>query len=197
MDTAEFLAALSWLDAEGTVARNGDRLSMHAGPVTDWFNDPDLGTCVASAPVLCTTVVEDCQVTARVDVEFESTFDAGVLFVHQGPDDYAKLCFERAPDGANTVVSVVTRGVSDDANGPVIDGSSVVLRVSRFRGVLAFHWSTDASTWILLRYFQLRDPAAPTSIGFLAQSPTGDGCTATFTEISYCPGAPADIRDGS
>lgn len=197
MDTAEFLAALGWLDAEGMVTRNGDRLSMHAGPVTDWFNDPDLGTRVASAPALCTSVSEDCQVTALVDVGFEATFDAGVLFVHQGPDDYAKLCFERAPDGANTVVSVVTREVSDDANGPVIAGSSVLLRVSKYRQVIAFHWSVDGSSWTLLRYFRLRDAAAPAAIGFLAQSPTGDGCTATFSEISYRPGAPADIRDGT
>ncbi|MEM7288090.1 MAG: DUF1349 domain-containing protein [Actinomycetota bacterium] len=197
MDTAEFLASLQWLHDVGDVTLDGARLSMRAGPTTDWFNDPGQGTRIASAPVFCAAVAEDCQVSTRVDVEFESTFDAGVLFVHHGADDYAKLCFERAPDGTNTVVSVVTRGVSDDANGPVVDGSSVFLRVSTFGQVLAFHWSADAATWTLLRYFQLRDPSVPVTVGFLAQSPTGDGCTVNFSEIAYRTGAPADVRDGS
>lgn len=197
MDTGAFPASLDWLGDAGVVTRVDDRLSMRTGPATDWFNDPDLGTRVASAPVLCATVSEDCQVSARVGVGFGATFDAGVLFVHQGPDDYAKLCFERAPDGANTVVSVVTREVSDDANGPVIGGSSVLLRVSMYRAVVAFHWSVDGSSWTLLRYFRLRHATASTTIGFLAQSPLGDGCTATFEEIFYRAGAPADIRDGS
>jgi hypothetical protein len=33
--------------------------------------------------------------------------------------------------------------------------------------------------------------------GFLAQSPTGDGCTATFDHITFTRDAPADLRDGS
>lgn len=197
MGTEAFLAALDWLDEVGDLTIDGDRLSMRASARTDWFSDPDGGPKRASAPVLCAAVTEDCQISARVSVGFEATFDAGVLFVHQGPDDYAKLCFERAPDGANTVVSVVTRDVSDDANGPVIDGSSVLLRVSRFRNAIAFHWSLDGVAWTLLRYFRLRDPSAPTAIGFATQSPTGDGCAAVFSDISYQPGAPADIRDGS
>ncbi|MEM9514726.1 MAG: DUF1349 domain-containing protein [Actinomycetota bacterium] len=197
MDVTEFMASLRWLGDEGLATVSGDQLTMRAGPGSDWFNDPDSGTRLSSAPVFCATVTEDCQLSAEVGVAFASAFDAGVLLVHQTGDDYAKLCFERAPGGEHMVVSVVTRGVSDDANGPVIDGDSVRLRVSRFREVIAFHWSTHATTWNLLRYFQLRDPLAPTVIGFLAQSPTGQGCTATFSEVSYTSATPADIRDGS
>lgn len=196
MDTGGFLTALKWLGEEGLATVSGEQLSISAGPGTDWFNDPDRGTRASSAPVFCAAVTEDCQLSARVNVAFDSAFDAGVLFVHQTEDDYAKLCFERAPSGENMVVSVVTRAVSDDSNGPSIDGDSVLLRISRFRQVIAFHWSLRPESWTLLRYFQLRDPNAPTTLGFLAQSPTGQGCTATFSDISYRAVTPTDIRNG-
>ncbi len=34
-------------------------------------------------------------------------------------------------------------------------------------------------------------------VGFLAQSPTGAGCAATFDHITFRPGAPENLRDGS
>ena len=59
--------------------------------MTDRFNDPDGPSRHASAPVLAFDITEDGQLSAQVDVTFESAFDAGVLFVHQSNDDYAKL----------------------------------------------------------------------------------------------------------
>jgi regulation of enolase protein 1 (concanavalin A-like superfamily) len=191
------LPELTWLGQRGNAVITGDRITLSAGPETDWFHDPDGTGRLTSAPVLRFTATEDCQVSAQVTVEFGSTFDAGVMFVHQRDDDYAKLCFERSPQGDNTMVSVVTRGVSDDANGPIVTGNTVWVRVSKYRDVIAFHWSSNAHTWHLLRYFQLRAPDLTTSIGFSTQSPTGPGCTATFSEIRYTPGTPNDIRGGS
>jgi uncharacterized protein len=51
----------------------------------------------------------------------------------------------------------------------------------------------------LLRYFSLgeREAGREAKIGFLAQSPTGEGCTAVFEHIAFHPGAPVDLRDGS
>jgi regulation of enolase protein 1 (concanavalin A-like superfamily) len=191
------LPELTWLGQPGNAVITDDRVTLPAGPRTDWFNDPDGTTRVATAPVLRFTVSEDCQISAKVTVEFESAFDAGVLFVHQGDDDYAKLCFERSPLGDNMMVSVVTRGVSDDANGQTIEGNAVWARVSMYRDVIAFHWSSTGQLWHLLRFFKLRTPSRATSIGFSTQSPTGPGCAATFSDISYAPGAAANIRDGS
>ena len=41
-----------------------------------------------------------------------------------------KLCFEHSPDRQPMIVSVVTRGVSDDANAFAVDGQTAWLRVS-------------------------------------------------------------------
>ena len=188
---------LEWIEAEGDASFRDGVLTMSAGERTDWFNDPAGSASTANAPVLVAPVLGDCQLSARVQVEFGATFDAGVLFVHQSADDYAKLCFERSPIGEHTVVSVVTRTTSDDANGPAIEGDVVYLRVSKVGAAVAFHWSLDDTYWTLLRYFRLRDPASPISIGFCSQSPTGEGCTSTFGGIRWSSTTLADVRDGS
>ena len=73
----------------------------------------------------------DFQFSARVTVGFASTYDAGVLLLWVDDRHWGKLCFEFSPAGEPMVVSVVTRGVSDDANAFVVDGRTVWLRVSR------------------------------------------------------------------
>ena len=95
------------------------------------------------------------------------------------------------------VVSVVTRGTSDDANGPVIDAEFIHLRVSRTGPVFAFHYSPDGRKWSLARLFTPRDPDRPTQLGFLAQSPTGPSCAVSFDQLSYAERTLRDPRDGS
>jgi hypothetical protein len=85
--------------------------------------------------------------------------------------------------------------VSDESNEPVLDGQSVHLRVSRSADVFAFHFSSDVERWRLSRLFRLRDPSAPTAVGFLAQSPTGDGCEVRFDQIRHAPDGLVDPRD--
>ena len=59
----------------------------------------------------------------------------------------------------------------------------------------AFHASTDGAAWQLVRYFAL-DDSAGISAGFVAQSPTGEGCRAGFDEIRFEEGRLADLRSG-
>jgi uncharacterized protein len=94
-----------------------------------------------------------------------------------------------------TAVSVVTRGTSDDCNSFEVAGDTLWLRITRSGSAWAFHASVDGAWWRLLRYFTLGDGLV--RVGFLAQSPTGDGCTASFDQIRFAPGAPSNLRDGS
>lgn len=93
------------------------------------------------------------------------------------------------------VVSVVTRGVSDDCNSFVVDGNAVWLRVARMGAAYAFHASTDGRNWRFVRHFVL-DPNGEPSLGFAAQSPTGDGCAVRFERIAFEPARLADLRSG-
>lgn len=189
-------APLDWLNDPTEVAGAADLLRITAGPATDWFIDPAGGAATGSAPVaLFAPPDETFQLSARVSAGFAATYDAGVLFLYGGPDRWAKLCFEYSPQGRPGVVSVVTRGVSDDCNSVLIDDHTVHLRLYRQGDVFAFHYSTDGRWWNLVRYFSL-GAVDGLRVGFSAQSPTGAGCTATFADIRYQAAALADLRNG-
>jgi uncharacterized protein len=184
----------------GCHVRHG-ALILSAAAGTDLFVDPagpeqpvvpDAGRFAGLPPA------GDFTLAAQVRVEFASMYDAGVLLLHARERHWAKLCFEYSPQLRPTAVTVVTRGVSDDCNSFEVDGDTLWLRITRSGAAWAFHASADGSWWRLLRYFALGgDPAELVRVGFLAQSPTGQGCTATFDQISFQPGAPKNLRDGS
>jgi uncharacterized protein len=167
-----------------------------AGPRTDWFVDPQrLAEPKLNAPALLGRSSGDFLLSARVRVDFAATYDAGVLVVYESDDLWAKLCFEYSPQRQPMVVSVVTRGVSDDCNSFVVDDHWVWLRVARVGPAYAFHASTDGSNWSFIRHFALQGADAP-SIGFAVQSPTGDGCSVTFEQIAYEAVRLGDLRSG-
>jgi regulation of enolase protein 1 (concanavalin A-like superfamily) len=139
----------------------------------------------------------DFRFSARVTVDFRAQYDAGVLLLWLDERHWGKFCFEFSPAGEPMVVSVVTRGVSDDANAFVVEERTVWLRVSRIDGVYAYHASTDGKKWTLVRVFSLGDKVVEHRIGFEAQSPTGDGCTVTFDDIKFTQQRLEDLRDGS
>ncbi|MDY7101195.1 MAG: DUF1349 domain-containing protein [Actinomycetota bacterium] len=196
MLTLSDIGDLQWLDHTGEATLDGDRLVLRAGPRTDWFSDPCGATRLTSAPALVREVTEDFMLSARVTPELAETYDAGVLFLHQNEDSWAKLCLERSPTGRPTIVSVVTRGLSDDCNGPSYDIEAVWLRIARLGDAYAFHHSLDGETWELTRLFTLADPESTTRVGFLAQTPLGAESTTVFDAIRYRAGTLVDVRSG-
>jgi regulation of enolase protein 1 (concanavalin A-like superfamily) len=196
VELAGFPAPLEWDPAPVAWSAPEGALAVEAGPKTDVFVDPGDGTETLSAPRLLGRVEGDYSLSARVTVEFRSDYDAGVLLLWVHERLWAKLCFELSPQGEPMVVSVVTRGVSDDCNSFVVDGNAVGLRAARLGQAYAFHASTDGQTWRLVRYFAL-EPGADPRVGFLAQSPRGDGCSVRFEEIAFRPGRLEDIRSGA
>jgi regulation of enolase protein 1 (concanavalin A-like superfamily) len=182
--------------------RTGD-LTVTASPHSDIFLDPggDLSLNAESMlnadTLLGTAPAGDFQLSARVTVDFAATYDAGVLLLWVDQRCWGKLCFEFSPDREPMVVSVVTRGVSDDANAFVVPDRSVWLRVSRIDRTYAYHASTDGQLWRMIRFFSLGEVTGRDRIGFEAQSPTGDGCAVRFDEIRFVPERLADLRDGS
>lgn len=188
-------APLRWLVAPaGHRVEGPDRVTVTAGPRTDLFGDPGGPDRVANAPALVAALDGDFTLSARVALDFGATYDAGVLFVHVDDGNSAKLCLELSPQGRPTIVSVVTRdGVSDDCNSFTVDPDGVRLRVTRAGTAFAFHADTGDGFWHLIRYFALKGPAR---VGFLAQSPTGEGSTVRFTEITHTRTPPKDLRNG-
>lgn len=171
-------------------------LKVVSGAETDWNIDALTDQRSDSAPALLFEIDGDFALSACVAVEFFGTFDAGILCVRSGPFQWAKLCFERSPARQPMIVSVVTEGVSDDANSVIVEGDEVWLRVSRFGDACVFHYSLDGLWWHFVRQFRLMD-GAKAKAGFLSQSPFGKGTKALFRDIKCGTVAEHDLRDGS
>jgi regulation of enolase protein 1 (concanavalin A-like superfamily) len=187
---------LRWLWPPVSVEQGDERLRIEAGSKTDWFVDPGAdGEPVTSAPALVGRAEGDYILSARVSVDFAATFDAGALMLYADERRWAKLCFELSPGRRPMVVSVVTREVSDDCNSFAVNETSVWLRIARVGRAFAFHSSTDAHHWELVRHFSLGDSVEP-EIGFESQSPQGDGCVATFDQVRFDARRLADLRSG-
>jgi uncharacterized protein len=179
-------------------AISGSSLVLTCGAKSDLFIDPagEEGARPDAGRLTGLPGDVDFTLAARVTVRFASAFDAGVLLLYLSERRWAKLCYEFSPQHKPTAVTVVTRGTSDDSNSFETAGGPLWLRITRSGRAWAFHASSDGAWWRLLRYFTLGE-ASGARVGFLAQSPAGQGCTAVFDDIAYKPGAPADLRDGS
>lgn len=178
------------------------RLTTVATPHSDIFIDPGGAQLNAESLLNASTLTGqppdgDFQLVARVSVDFQAKFDAGVLLLWIDDHNWAKLCFEYSPDGVPMVVSVVGRGVADDANAFEVNQDHVWLRVSRIDGAFAFHASLDGDRWVFVRFFALALPAADAAVGFEAQSPVGEGCRVVFDDIRFTTERLGDLRDGT
>jgi|WetSurMetagenome_2_1015567.scaffolds.fasta_scaffold18182_4 uncharacterized protein len=190
-------ATMTWKNqpSESTSAA-GQQISITAGAETDWFISPAGEQVKSNAPIALFMPPDHAFcLRARVTVEFAATYDAGTLFVYANDALWAKLCFEYSPQQQPMIVSVVTRGVSDDCNSVGVEDNSVYLRVYRQDEALTFHYSLDGHYWHFVRHFALGD-SGQMRIGFSTQSPTGQGCKASFSEIRYTPRTLSELRNG-
>jgi uncharacterized protein len=180
----------------GEISLDEAGVTIAAGAGTDAFSPPDGGPAIDRLPGLRLPVPEgEWRLVARVAPAFSATFDAAALVVRSDAGAWAKLAYERSPDGRGTAVSVVTRGTSDDANGPTFDLPALWLRVAHDLKVVAFHISTHGLRWDLLRLFAL--PGRVQAVDLIAQSPMGEGCSARIDQVALLPGCPTDMRDGT
>jgi hypothetical protein len=187
-------------DPAGGASADGT-IELAAPGATDMFFDPGGPTRLMNVPRLIGPApAGDFQLSVKATVGLLATFDAGAIVLVRDEHHWAKLLLERSVAGAATVVSVVTRGVSDDCDSFTTDQSHIWLRVSRLSEAFAFNASLDGRVWRFVRYFSLAcehgDNDAPLLIGFEAQSPTGEGAVARFSEITFVAERLADMRSG-
>ena len=189
------LYALDERHAPPTAQASGDLVELVAGPRTDLFRPPDGGPPTLNAPVLLANLHDgDFVLSAQIEADLKATFDAGALVLWQDERAWAKVALELSPEGRATVVTVVTRVRSDDCNSVVLDQPRAHLRVARIGDAFAFHLHA-AGRWQLIRHFFLG--TSRVRAGFLAQSPTGQGCTVRFRHIRVESRRLDDVRDGT
>ena len=160
------------------------RLKIEAGRSTDWYISPQDGKDTHSAPILLFKPDQDFVLTAKVDVEFRTKWDAGMFMVFVDDKTWAKLAFEMAVYNEPTIVSVVTRGVSDDCNSSSFTEHWIWLRIAKAADAIGFYVSRDGRSWRMVRAFTFGS-VKELRVGFGAQSPAGEGASAVFSEIRY------------
>lgn len=189
-------SSLVWDNEPEEFHYGGGSLQIAAGERTDLFRNPRGQAEVNNSPRILFEPEGHFLLSSKVSVEFATTFDAGVMVLYGDRESWAKLCFEFSPQKQPTIVTVVNKGVSDDSNHVPVMAEHVYLRVAGLGdGAFAFHYSPDGKTWHLARYFALSSEGG-FRVGFSAQSPTGGGCKATFSEIQYQIKRLHDVRSG-
>lgn len=182
----------------GTAAIEDDLVRLRASAKTDWFFAPSGNSRVANVTRVVREIGEQhFALSAKVSVEFASAYDAGAIFIECDDNNWAKIAFEFSAARKPTIVSVVTRGTSDDSDGPSFSGDHVWLRAYCDGEAIAFHFSDDGKYWNFLRWFTLPGVGRrPVRIGLGVQSPTGEGTTAVFSDIRLSVAKISDLRNG-
>jgi regulation of enolase protein 1 (concanavalin A-like superfamily) len=184
-----------WKNTPVHAEAHEDTLTIAAGKFTDWYISPVDRRQTTSAPILLFPPAHDFVLTTKVSVDFRTQWDAGALFVYIDDHQWAKFALEMAVYKKPTIVSVVTKGVSDDCNSWSVEGGAVWLKLARLGEAFGFYASRDGRTWEMIRAFTFGE-AKNVRVGFSAQSPIGPGAQAVFSNIVYTERKVKDIFTG-
>ncbi len=189
------LNQLQWY-IEGERKEIEDGFAIHALAEKDFFVAPDTGDVYANAAFGYVEVEGDFVLRAKVSLKMESVYDAAVLLALENDTRWAKACFENTDLGYPAIVTVMTDGRSDDANGVKIEGDSIWMQLTRKNDEFAVHYSFDGEKFEMARYCWL--PLAKTlKVGVEAQSPTGQGGWRYFQHVTLERKTVSDIRGGN
>lgn len=193
--TEKSVAPFQWTNPAPYTLLPGGGICIAAPARTDYFRDPGGKVIADSAPYLYLQAEGDFIMQAQVSHPFQSVYDAAALMVRADAEHWVKLCFECSDFNTHAVVSVVTNGVSDDANGVNYHWPSVWLQIIRKGNTFGLHYAPDGETWNMVRYCTI--PAASVvSVGMVAQSPVGEGAQINFLHFSLEHRTAQDARAG-
>jgi uncharacterized protein len=188
---------LTWTHLpESWEALEGGGLRVKVPARLDYFQDPSGNHIKDNAPYLWTSVSGDFVARAKVrPPSTRSGGDAAAIMVRQDAQHWGKLCFEFTDLGNLAAVSVVTNGVSDDANGADLTPGEIWLQVCRAGDVFGLQYSLDGKNWRMVRVFKLV-MADPIQLGLVAQCPGGPGTMIDWLSFTIEPRRVTNLRAG-
>lgn len=175
---------LYWHNFPAKFSQDNNGLTVLAGPKTDMFRDPNVTYNTDNAPKLLFMSDSDFVLSASIAHGFKTKWDGGAIVLIRDSLNWVKFCFEKDYTGAKRVVSVVTKGISDDCNSVQLSGNKIFYKVAKAGNVITLYYSTDNKSWLLVRHFQFGDDKG-LKVGFLAQSPEGEQCEVRFSDFRY------------
>ena len=190
------LSSLTWEHApERWEALPSGGLRVYVPAQSDYFQDPSDAVQKDDAPFLWLPVTGDFVAQAHVRPVHTTTWDAGALMARQDALHWAKLCYESTDLGTTAAVSVVTNGVSDDANGADLQTPDLWLQIVRIGDVFGLHYALDGKSWRMVRVFRLA-VAKQIKVGLVAQCPAGPGTVVDFLSFTVESRTVKDLRAG-
>lgn len=175
---------LYWENTPLHFQQSAGHLVIEADGKTDMFRDPNVTYNTDNAPKLLFDADSNFVLTAAIHHRFASKWDGGAIVLKTDSLNWIKFCFEKDYTGGHRVVSVVTKGISDDCNSAAITGNTVFYKVAKAGNVITLYYSLEGQHWFLIRHLVFDTPTQ-LKVGFLAQSPTGKNATVTFSDIHY------------
>ena len=192
----EDLNGFQWMNPPENFGSHDGAIQITADRSSDFFNNPETLERTATAPFLYRDVEGDFVATALVRPDFRAMWNAAALMVHMDSAHWIKFAFENSDATGRSIVSVVTQGTSDDANGAVVHEKEMVwLRMIRKGEVYAMHWSDNGVDFNMARLARLPGKG-PVKVGMEAQSPVGDAVVHEFRYFSLEQHTVEDLRKG-
>ncbi len=194
--SADNLMDFSWINEPEEYSFNGDTLQIIAQKESDFFINPEEHEPVGSGHFLFRELTGDFVATVQVIPDFSSMWNAGGLMLYIDERNWIKFVFENSDATGPTVVTVVTKNVSDDSNGAILNNAHFLwMKLIRKDNVYAMHWSEDGRSFKMARLCAM--PAADTvKIGVEAQSPVGQLATHLFPYFNLEKIRVEDLRKG-
>ncbi|GGF65299.1 DUF1349 domain-containing protein [Alteromonas lipolytica] len=187
---------LRWMNMPDVVSFEKGILSVNTAPGTDFFIDPENGSSSASAPFLFYEANGDFVATAVVEPDFSSTWNAVSVMVMLDAVNWIKFAFEYSDATGKSIVSVVTKSLSDDANGVRLpDTDKVWLRVIRKGDLYSMFWSVNGEQFYMARLTRMKSQAI-VKVGVEAQSPLKQAATHKIHYFGVEPKTVTNLRTG-
>lgn len=192
-----FTESLNGAKEQLSLVTNG-ALQLAAGAETDYFIEPGLPPYEkANAPLLLRTVDNTRPFTFTVKTTPVHTvkYDAGMAFLYVSNKEWLKFAFEADERMNKRLVTVKTRGFSDDNNHDAINSPFVYLKISSNTKAIGFYYSTDGQQWQVVRVIKNEYPPK-LKLGIGSQSPAGKGNHSLFEELTFTETSVKDFRMG-
>lgn len=191
-DTGE----LNWMNRPTTFTFEKGSLNAVALKGTDFFNNPEDSTITGTAPFLYKSAQGDFVARALVKPDMTSMWNAVALMVYIDDRHWIKFAFENSDATGPSIVTVITKDVSDDANGAVLSGQEEVwLKLVRKNNSYSMLWSMDGKNYKMARLGTL--PATDAvKIGIEVQCPVGEAASHEITYFGIENRTVEDLRKG-
>src|SRR5579863_7995151 len=122
---------LSWENTPIQYHWDSTQLLIESDGKTDMFRDPNVTYNTDNAPKLLFVADSNFILTDSIHHNFSSKWDGDAIVLKTDSLNWIKFCFEKDYTGQHRVVSVVTKGISDDCNSVPISGDKVYYKICK------------------------------------------------------------------